>query len=92
MTVGDLKTWLSKLPNDLNNVEIIFREFDSKHPEENDHDLYYTNDHKIISGYIDTDQKEMYFIDEKMRNFIIEMNEKGEELDLKNMEESKPTE
>lgn len=84
MTIGDLKGWLKAIPDTFDDMNVVYRTYDSTvdpaAKKEEEKDLYYALDAPVVSGFIDEDSRECCFLDEKSRAFIVKMNEtlKGE--------------
>lgn len=82
MTVGDLKGWIKSLPDSFDDMSVVFRKYESietekkEEPTEENADYYYALDAPVSSGFIDEESRELCFLDEKSRQFIVDMNSK----------------
>lgn len=79
MTIHDLKEWVSKLPPEFDSMNLVFRKYDdlktgdAKEDEEIE-DYYYAMDAPIVASYIDEENRECCFLDQKSHEFIVKKN------------------
>lgn len=75
MTIGDLKGWLKSIPDDFNDMLVLYRRYEL--PEQDgikSEASFDAVDIPLVSGFIDEENKECCFLDDKSRTFIVEMN------------------
>jgi hypothetical protein len=77
MKICDLKDFLDKIPNSMNEFQIVFRKF------EDDGDSVMYLDYPLTAMYLDEESKESVFLDEENWNYfneyILEKDDKNED-------------
>jgi hypothetical protein len=82
MTIGDLRGWLRAVPEEMDDINVVYRKYEAAEKDEDqkeDSELFYATDTPMSSIFIDKENNECCFLDEKSRSFIIKMNQKLKE-------------
>jgi len=76
MTVGELKHWLSTLPQEFDDLVMVMRKYEDMEikSDESGENYYTALDVPLVSGYIDEESKECCLLDNASREFIVRKN------------------